>query len=289
MEYDIYSLRDYVSVITNSVFGDVNGVKYYKWFRGHADKEWELIPKVQREYNGSSNEELHRLERRYVNDYFTRASHLQHNTPPADDYSGWLALMQHYGLPTRLLDWSRSPLVALYFAVCNEKEWDKDGCIWVLIPDILNRVEELEKPSRVDDREYENTYLYNSSHRTIQVMVYSAFKRWNLDGDDPNAITPEDRKFDRRYKALSDKIAACYPVWPDLRIYNQLSTFTVHSGLQKLREKNESCGGTFLDCICIPAESKKRLRFELELCGITESYIFPDLEHLANELKNRQN
>src|SRR5262249_39550766 len=57
--------------------------------------------------------------------------------PDAHDHFGWLFLAQHYGLPTRLLDWSENPLVAAYFAVTDIP--DDDGCIWALWPDGLNQ------------------------------------------------------------------------------------------------------------------------------------------------------
>lgn len=109
----------------------------------------------------------------------------------------------------------------------------------------------------------------------------SCFERWKFSSK-PDAITPEDRKFDYRYKDLSNKIAACYPTESDNRVYNQLSAFTVHNSLRKL---TNFCDESTLLRITIPRHMKERLLYELSVCGITRSYIFPDLENLAKEIQ----
>ncbi len=256
------------------------GRECIQWYRGHADKAWQLIPKVHRGFSGQ-DEELFRKERYLTNDFQARASVYNLRKPALTEYAGWLTLMQHYGLPTRLLDWSRSPLVALFFAVSDQNEDEKDACIWVLTPGRLNAAEKLEKPSSIDGVEYENSFLYNMAHRTIHTMIYTAFRRWELSGN-LEARTPEDLKFDHRFKTLAGKIAACYPTEADSRVYNQFSTFTVHNASKKL---SDLCDAATLSRVTIPHQKKKSLLYELEVCGITYSYIYPDLDHLAREVR----
>lgn len=284
MYYDsqviVTSIGEYIKEIINITQVDNDGHIYFQWYRGHANKEWELIPKVQRDFEGSE-EDLFRNERYYTNDFQSRASLFKSPTLPIDEYASWLTLMQHYGLPTRLLDWSRSPLVALYFAVSDESQYNKDGCIWMLTPGKLNESQHLEKPSIIDGKQYDNVYIYNTKHKTIATMIYPAFRRWKFSSV-PEAITPEDIKFAHRLEDLSDKIAACYPTEADSRVYNQFSAFTVHNSIRKLVD---ICDTDTLLRITIPHECKDNLRYELSVCGITQSYIYPDLEHLSDEIK----
>lgn len=278
----IKSVGEYLEEIIKRPQGNEKGRMYFQWYRGHADKEWELIPKVQRNFEGTE-EELLRRERYYTNDFQARASVFRSSALPIGEYGKWLTLMQHYGLPTRLLDWSRSPLVALYFAVSDDNQEDKDGCVWILTPGKLNESQRLEKPSVIDGKRYDNVYIYNTEHKTIATMIYPAFRRWKLSSN-PEVITLEDKKFDHRFKALSDKIAACYPTEADGRVYNQFAAFTVHNTMKKLID---ICNDSTLCRITIPHQYKERLREELFICGISQSYIFPDLEHLAKEIEGR--
>lgn len=271
---------DYINEIVKLNISNDYSQNFFQWYRGHADIDWELMPKIQREFF-NNDEELFRKERFYTNNFQARASILKLTKPKLDEYANWLALMQHYGLPTRLLDWSRSPLVALYFAVSDKHNVKNDACVWVLAPGKLNSLEELEKPTYVDGKLYNNSFIYNMAHKTILTMIFTAFRRWELSGNS-DAITPDDKKFSHRFNAPKNKIAACYPTEADDRVYNQHAAFTVHNSLRKL---TEFCDEATLLRITIPHEKKQGLLNELSICGITQSYIYPDLEHLASEIK----
>jgi FRG domain len=104
----------------------------FPYWRGHADKDWTLQAEVFRK--GSYNEVS------LIRAFMAEAESRRTGCPPISDHLAWLILARHFGLPTRLLDWTMSPLVALYFASRDEKETaDKDGCLWAIHPGIMNR------------------------------------------------------------------------------------------------------------------------------------------------------
>ena len=220
------------------------------WFRGHYDKSWPLIPSVQRACYAEQEQAL-------ANDFYMRASVTLHEKPDYQNYSAWLSIMRHYGLPTRLLDWTRSPLIAAYFA--TEKALtgeDADACIWILDPVALNEEEGFQR------------YLYSvDSHTAIQ-MIRPAFKK-EYKPENPN---------------VENKILACYPIENDMRIYVQQSAFTLHNTDRKLEDIKLQ---HLLHRYIIPAECKSRIARELHLLGITISHIYPDAENIARELVER--
>jgi FRG domain protein len=108
-------------IVVNSVAEFIeNVVKVNKadgtetFYRGHADKDWVLLPSIFRTPNGIANEHL--LFRDMV-------AHEPQSFLECESALDYLVQMQHYGLPTRLLDVTTNPLVALYFA-CEEVQDD---------------------------------------------------------------------------------------------------------------------------------------------------------------------
>jgi hypothetical protein len=74
---------------------------------------------------------------------FQQQAHLYiRHLPSDDDLGSWFALMQHHGVPTRFLDWTKSPYVAMYFALEQEPEKEeKRSAIWAIDLDWLERKE----------------------------------------------------------------------------------------------------------------------------------------------------
>lgn len=129
-ELKINNIGNYIEAITQ-----IDAEQQYRmWFRGQSDYSWGLVPSVQRKDGMGKHYE------QYVStNFMIHTMRLNPNAPQRYDRASWLTLMQHYGLPTRLLDWSESPLVALYFALSSDKDAKTDAAVWVLNPMKLNK------------------------------------------------------------------------------------------------------------------------------------------------------
>ncbi len=216
------------------------------WYRGEENSSLTLIPSIQR------SEKRIETERFMTNDFYIRAKQIFKDPPEKHDYSEWVALMQHHGLPTRMLDWSKSPLIAVFFATeTYQSTPDVDACVWVLVPNLLNQMEGF------------GNCIYPIDADTAQEMLLPAFKH--------NHHNPE----------LNDKILACNSTDRHLRMYSQQACFTVHNSLKRLED---ICDENMLYKIIIPADRKEYFIESLRLLGITESFLYPDLDHICNEL-----
>ena len=110
------------------------------WYRGCGNISHELKPSLYRHKPSRIIEDLMALEKRLVARFQQRSIPF-HTRHIANNWE-WVFLMQHYGVPTRLLDWSESPLMALFFATSARHElgsrgspvFKSDAAIWLLDP-----------------------------------------------------------------------------------------------------------------------------------------------------------
>ena len=120
---DIDSIATLLDYAAHSYFTQPRG----RWvFRGHSSAQYNLVPSVGRDSHTSKSREKYEHS---VFDIFQREAHGFLATLPTNEWE-WLALARHHGLPTRLLDWTHNPLVALYFAV--EANVETDGQVFAL-------------------------------------------------------------------------------------------------------------------------------------------------------------
>lgn len=122
-DHNISSLAEFQTLLNDHYYT----ARWGAWvFRGLGLCDYKLVPKVGRLPHTSRSRE--KFERS-IFDIFKRRATGRLKRTPENDWE-WLALAQHHGLPTRLLDWSFNPFVALYFAV--EKHECKDGAVYAL-------------------------------------------------------------------------------------------------------------------------------------------------------------
>lgn len=242
-EYFISSLDDLLTItreVTNEYGSRI-------WYRGQADCRWDLLPSIQRL-------DLYKKETFITNDFYIKVRQVIQNAPAKENYAAWMSLMQHYGLPTRLLDWTMSPLIAAFFAVEKYAEHKNvDACIWVLFPRKLNNSEGF------------GNYVLPSDAYSVQEMLVRAFK--------------EKADIDKKFE---DKILACCSIVNDLRMYSQQATFTVHNSERRLAK---ICKSDMLFKLIIPNEKREYFLESLGYFGITEGFIYPDMEHIAKDIK----
>lgn len=245
-EVSIKTMDDLLKVL--SEIRNLNDKDQPIWYRGQSNKNWDLIPSIQRST-------LVNKETYLCNDFYIKVKQIQDNTPTKDNYAGWLSLMQHYGLPTRVLDWSESPIIALFFSTEDDNNSQSfDSCLWVLLPRKLNVVENF------------GEFVYPMDSYSSQMMIIQAFKNTNIE------------------KNFQDKILACHSVEKDLRMYSQRSGFTIHNSKKKLID---ICTDDMLYKIIVPSERKPYFYNCIKLLGITPSFIYPTKEYISRDILKR--
>lgn len=234
------------------------------WFRGHSKLYGTLVPSV---YRGifkdaydkeciSPRRPLGNLLAEYYlyNNFIRVAPSFTKNLPVPGDYLKWLSLMQHHGIPTRLLDWSTNILVAAYFAVY--KDYDVDGEIFAMDYGELNKESELRELPLNEDFKLQEIAAEPFFHDKVSIKAYPV---------------------------------AFMPVLFHERILRQSGAFTIHPNKSEEYsiEKALSKKRNRLIRFIIPAKAKSDIQKSLANIGVEHATLFPDLDGLAITLIRR--
>lgn len=222
-------------------------------FRGMSDKSYPLATRFERNCRDQPKLEYHLLRnfRKYANVDFK-----------GDLSSDWriLTIGQHYGLPTRLLDWTYSPFVALHFATNSLEYFHVDGVVWMVDFVKVN----LLLPQKL--REEMN--LAGSNTFTIEMI---------------EEAVPGIDSFDKLSPG-EDMALFFEPPSLDSRIVNQYAFFSVMSRPTARLDEWLLKHPEVYKKIIIPAELKWEVRDKLDQANINERLLFPGLDGLANWL-----
>ena len=221
-------------------------------FRGISDASQPLITSLIRLGGPFEKQESHLL--RNFRKYAGRGS------VPRDSIWNWLGLAQHHGLPTRLLDWTFSPFVALHFATQELDLFDRDGIVWCVN---YERIHEMLPESLRETLESEGSDVFTTE------MLDTCAK--SLHDFDSLAADPFPLFFE--------------PPSLDERIVNQFALFSLMSNPQAQLQDWLNCHTTLYTRLIIPASFKWEVRDKLDQANITERVLFPGLDGLSRWLK----
>ncbi|MXN65290.1 FRG domain-containing protein [Stappia sp. GBMRC 2046] len=227
------------------------------WYRGHGSEKYLLEPFLHRNRKAANIDEIEQIESDIYAEFARRS-------PLYDTYQRekWdmLFLMQHYRAPTRLLDWTSSPLIALFFALMGGDS-DNDSTIWCLDPAAWNGI-----------------VLKDIS-------------------EEPRIFTTEERLVDQYHPLFREKSSRNEPlaiqgIINNPRINAQKGRFVIFSSVPRTLEEHASDykikdNGPILHKLNISKDAKRNILRDLESYGITYSTIFPDLEGLAVEIRRQ--
>ncbi|MDO5021962.1 MAG: FRG domain-containing protein [Eubacteriales bacterium] len=244
--------------LSNAIFTDVWDKEILRYrnnvvYRGVGNRNWSLVPSLNR-----CCEEHLDLERQILRSF------RKYGYAELRDATGlWqtLAMGQQFGLPTRLLDWTYSPLVAAHFATADIEEFDVDGSIICCDMAETNR----------NLPEIFGKYLFREKCNVFSMEmldnIADSFEKLSEISEKPFAFFFE-------------------PASTVNRIANQYALFSVVSNPKHIIDELPQLKGAFLKII-IPSSVKLEIRDKLDYINISERMIYPGLEGVCKWIARR--
>ena len=223
-------------------------------FRGLPDIDQRLTNSLSRLAGG--HPDLEKIELAMLRNFRKYAA--QQAPASVDSIWHWLAVAQHHGLPTRLVDWTFSPLVALHFATEDPAEYERDGVVWCVDFVRANKL----LPGQL------RAILDEEGSDTFTADMLAAF--------------PSLREFDAL--AREPFLLFIEPPALDARILNQAALFSLMPGPAASLPEWLRDHPHLARAIVVPAELKWEVRDKLDQANITERTLFPGLDGLSRSL-----
>lgn len=253
-EYEAKSFADFIAAVEKAKTS--LGAREL-WFRGVSKANHKLIPSLFRHPTKATIEEIALLEGEIYQEFTFRSP--SYDAVKRDDWDR-LFLMQHYRSPTRLLDWTSSPLVALFFAVSHATDDDTDAVVWVMDPaawnaGILNDISQEPVVFSTSEDILEPYHPKNKTKGRSQPLAMEGI----INNTRINAQKGKFVIFGHQLKSQEDHAQEC-AVWSE--------SIPLHKIVCR--------------SVAIP-----KIAADLNDYGITHTSIYPDLEGLAVEIKIR--
>ncbi|MDP2128319.1 MAG: FRG domain-containing protein [Pseudohongiella sp.] len=254
-----------------------------RYFRGHSKIDFELLPSIYRNHGWLQNEDrmLKELILRCPDDFRRDLSTFQ-----------CLVKMQHYGLPTRLLDITSNPMVALYFACEVHVADDKDGAVLVfdydveavkyfdsdtvsVLSNLSRRPNDFTLPEVSDQRDWESDTAIDkfNAYPAIKLLLHDI-------GNDKAHFAPKIKPDD------IGRVICVKPLLDNPRIIRQEGAFLLFGCGKTKDQPAKLTSSASVRKLVISKEKKQSIRNELARIGITHATLFPEIERVAQFIRD---
>ena len=279
----IESVSDFMGIVEDITSGFAGNQTFI--YRGISNADYSLIPSIYRTYKNGSI--LHHIylennsERSIMQQFMTEAAAFI-SSLSVDDRFLWVEYAQHFGTPTRLLDWTLNPLVALYFAcICHNDYSQKipDGKVYCLNDSIYKKISFGTGKNQINDS---------------TIKEEAAKMIWDNENTFPYPIVFRPYYFDKRMSAQS----SCFMVWgSERKPLNELIDELERSGKGSAKRRIQANEGimlisyenTALTSYTIPGAQRLKILRELDSIGINRSTLFPGLDGIGAAIERRSN
>ncbi|HEY0016035.1 MAG TPA: FRG domain-containing protein [Longimicrobium sp.] len=241
-------------------------------FRGHAETNWELTTSLERaaiRWNAYAH--IEDAEAAMLREFQRRAHHYGVDLPEKNDLVEWLALIQHYGGPTRLLDFTRSPYVAAFFAMENA---DRDATVFAIDTDALMT-------------KARNTYTFNTSDFNTK-MLAEANNVLQQRSRNTGLLWVEPDRLNQRISVQQGTFLLPLDTARSFED-NMFEDFSVRSSMFSQMEPQKLTSYTFLDRailvkIVLSRNFHSQAMLDLASMNVTSTSLFGGLEGFARSL-----